>query len=72
MALTAYPNWSMVLMAHACLSVWIPIMFVIKMHLAPGRFVEVIVSAPMPAASSRGEALSVLCFKKKEDLVNIF
>lgn len=53
-----YPNWSMVLgwLMLACSVIWIPIMFVIKMHLAPGRFIEVIVSAPSPAVPSQGRS----------------
>lgn len=45
-----YPNWSMVLgwLMLACSVIWIPIMFVIKMYLAPGRFIEVILLAPSP------------------------
>lgn len=39
-----YPGWSMVLgwLMLACSVIWIPVMFVIKMHLAPGKFIEVI------------------------------
>lgn len=38
-----YPGWSMVLgwLMLACSVIWIPVMFVIKMHLAPGKFIEV-------------------------------
>jgi len=38
-----YPTWSMVLgwLMVICSVIWIPIMFVIKMHLAPGSFIEV-------------------------------
>ncbi|XP_061469125.1 sodium- and chloride-dependent glycine transporter 2 isoform X3 [Rhineura floridana] len=37
-----YPGWSMVLawLMLACSVIWIPIMFVIKMHIAPGKFIE--------------------------------
>ncbi|MGH0139755.1 UNVERIFIED_CONTAM: hypothetical protein FKN15_069983 [Acipenser sinensis] len=37
-----YPTWSMVLgwLMVVCSVIWIPIMFVIKMHLAPGSFIE--------------------------------
>lgn len=40
-----YPTWSMVLgwLMVICSVIWIPIMFVIKMHLAPGTVVEVII-----------------------------
>lgn len=58
-----YPNWSMVLgwLMLACSVIWIPIMFVIKMHLAPGRFIEVIVSAPSRSCHSLpGEKLGEL------------
>uniref|UniRef100_A0A8C1AHP2 Solute carrier family 6 member 5 n=2 Tax=Cyprinus carpio TaxID=7962 RepID=A0A8C1AHP2_CYPCA len=39
-----YPTWSMVLgwLMVICSVIWIPIMFVIKMHLAPGSLIEVI------------------------------
>uniref|UniRef100_A0A7N8Y3G1 Transporter n=1 Tax=Mastacembelus armatus TaxID=205130 RepID=A0A7N8Y3G1_9TELE len=39
-----YPTWSMVLgwLMVICSVIWIPIMFVIKMHLAPGTIIEVI------------------------------
>ncbi|EHA99485.1 Sodium- and chloride-dependent glycine transporter 2 [Heterocephalus glaber] len=59
-----YPNWSMVLgwLMLACSVIWIPIMFVIKMHLAPGRFIErlKLVCSPQPdwgpfLAQHRGE-----------------
>ncbi|GAB1292138.1 Sodium- and chloride-dependent glycine transporter 2 [Apodemus speciosus] len=47
-----YPNWSMVLgwLMLACSVIWIPIMFVIKMYLAPGRFIErlKLVCSPQP------------------------
>lgn len=57
-----YPNWSMVLgwLMLACSVIWIPIMFVIKMHLAPGRFIEVIPSAPFPCHPLPREKLSEL------------
>lgn len=53
-----YPNWSMVLgwLMLACSVIWIPIMFVIKMHLAPGRFIEVIPSTSLSPDSSQGKA----------------
>lgn len=40
-----YPTWSMVLgwLMVICSVIWIPIMFVIKMHLAPGTLIEVII-----------------------------
>lgn len=63
-----YPNWSMVLgwLMLACSVIWIPIMFVIKMYLAPGRFIEVILLAPFPSlASPKGEVLKALCIKNK-------
>ena len=79
-----YPNWSMVLgwLMLACSVIWIPIMFVIKMHLAPGRFIEVIVSPPTPAVPSQGRSSESSVLKKKknktkqnkkntEDLVNL-
>ncbi|XP_006111551.2 sodium- and chloride-dependent glycine transporter 2 [Pelodiscus sinensis] len=59
-----YPGWSMVLgwLMLACSVIWIPIMFVIKMHLAPGRFIErlKLVCSPQPdwgpfLAKHRGE-----------------
>ncbi|XP_037755881.1 sodium- and chloride-dependent glycine transporter 2 isoform X1 [Chelonia mydas] len=59
-----YPGWSMVLgwLMLACSVVWIPIMFVIKMHLAPGKFIErlKLVCSPQPdwgpfLAKHRGE-----------------
>ncbi|CAO2614506.1 Sodium- and chloride-dependent glycine transporter 2 [Lemmus lemmus] len=59
-----YPNWSMVLgwLMLACSVIWIPIMFVIKMYLAPGRFIErlKLVCSPQPdwgpfLAQHRGE-----------------
>lgn len=39
-----YPTWSMILgwLMVICSVIWIPIMFVIKMHLAPGTFMEVV------------------------------
>ncbi|CAI9544944.1 unnamed protein product [Staurois parvus] len=47
-----YPTWSMVLgwLMLACSVIWIPIMFVIKMHLAPGNFIErlKLVCSPQP------------------------
>ena len=55
-----YPNWSMVLgwLMLACSVIWIPIMFVIKMYLAPGRFIEVIPLALFPLlAFLKGEIL---------------
>lgn len=64
-----YPNWSMVLgwLMLACSVIWIPIMFVIKMYLAPGRFIEVILLAPFPlVASPEGEILKALCIKNKK------
>lgn len=64
-----YPNWSMVLgwLMLACSVIWIPIMFVIKMYLAPGRFIEVILLAPFPLlASPEGEILKALCIKNKK------
>lgn len=38
-----YPNWSMVMgwLMVICSVIWIPIMFFIKMYLAPGTFGEV-------------------------------
>ncbi len=38
-----YPTWSMVMgwLMVICSVIWIPIMFVIKMHLAPGSLIEV-------------------------------
>ncbi|XP_043938483.1 sodium- and chloride-dependent glycine transporter 2 [Protopterus annectens] len=59
-----YPTWSMVLgwLMLACSVIWIPIMFVIKMHLAPGNFIErlKLVCSPQPdwgpfLAKHRGE-----------------
>nr|XP_009686753.1 PREDICTED: sodium- and chloride-dependent glycine transporter 2 [Struthio camelus australis] len=59
-----YPGWSMVLgwLMLACSVIWIPIMFVIKMHLAPGKFIErlKLVCSPQPdwgpfLAKHRGE-----------------
>lgn len=40
-----YPTWSMVLgwLMVICSVIWIPIMFLIKMHLAPGTFMEVVI-----------------------------
>ncbi|XP_044126399.1 sodium- and chloride-dependent glycine transporter 2 [Bufo gargarizans] len=47
-----YPPWSMVLgwLMLACSVIWIPIMFVIKMYLAPGSFIErlKLVCSPQP------------------------
>ncbi|KAI3377356.1 hypothetical protein L3Q82_008560, partial [Scortum barcoo] len=47
-----YPTWSMVLgwLMVICSVIWIPIMFVIKMHLAPGTMIErlKLVCAPQP------------------------
>ncbi|XP_066438618.1 sodium- and chloride-dependent glycine transporter 2 [Eleutherodactylus coqui] len=47
-----YPTWSMVLgwLMLFCSVIWIPIMFVIKMHLAPGSFIErlKLVCSPQP------------------------
>uniref|UniRef100_A0A8D2IXD5 Transporter n=1 Tax=Varanus komodoensis TaxID=61221 RepID=A0A8D2IXD5_VARKO len=47
-----YPGWSMVLgwLMLACSVIWIPIMFVIKMHIAPGKFIErlKLVCSPQP------------------------
>ncbi|XP_039605172.1 sodium- and chloride-dependent glycine transporter 2 isoform X2 [Polypterus senegalus] len=47
-----YPTWSMVLgwLMVVCSVIWIPIMFVIKMHLAPGSFIErlKLVCSPQP------------------------
>ncbi|KAM9366310.1 sodium- and chloride-dependent glycine transporter 2 isoform 2-T2 [Symphorus nematophorus] len=47
-----YPTWSMVLgwLMVICSVIWIPIMFVIKMHLAPGTIIErlKLVCAPQP------------------------
>uniref|UniRef100_A0AAX7T2D0 Transporter n=1 Tax=Astatotilapia calliptera TaxID=8154 RepID=A0AAX7T2D0_ASTCA len=47
-----YPTWSMVMgwLMVICSVIWIPIMFVIKMHLAPGTIIEVIilVCSPQP------------------------
>ncbi|TSM20277.1 Protein arginine N-methyltransferase 3 [Bagarius yarrelli] len=47
-----YPTWSMVLgwLMVICSVIWIPIMFVIKMHLAPGSFIErlKLVCSPQP------------------------
>ncbi|GCC25443.1 sodium- and chloride-dependent glycine transporter 2 isoform X1 [Chiloscyllium punctatum] len=47
-----YPAWSMVMgwLMLACSVIWIPIMFVIKMHLAPGSFIErlKLVCSPQP------------------------
>ncbi|KAJ8248935.1 hypothetical protein GJAV_G00229350 [Gymnothorax javanicus] len=42
-----YPTWSMVLgwLMVICSVIWIPIMFVIKMHLAPGTIVEWTIAA---------------------------
>ncbi|XP_068115984.1 sodium- and chloride-dependent glycine transporter 2 [Hyperolius riggenbachi] len=59
-----YPTWSMVLgwLMCACSVIWIPIMFVIKMYLAPGNFIErlKLVCSPQPdwgpfLAKHRGE-----------------
>ncbi|XP_064169085.1 sodium- and chloride-dependent glycine transporter 2-like isoform X1 [Anguilla rostrata] len=47
-----YPTWSMVMgwLMVICSVIWIPIMFVIKMYLAPGSFVErlKLVCSPQP------------------------
>ncbi|XP_040183840.1 sodium- and chloride-dependent glycine transporter 2 [Rana temporaria] len=47
-----YPPWSMVLgwLMCTCSVIWIPIMFVIKMYLAPGSFIErlKLVCSPQP------------------------
>ncbi|KAJ8413051.1 hypothetical protein AAFF_G00106330 [Aldrovandia affinis] len=47
-----YPTWSMVMgwMMVICSVIWIPIMFVIKMHLAPGSLIErlKLVCSPQP------------------------
>ncbi|MED6279969.1 Sodium- and chloride-dependent glycine transporter 2, partial [Ameca splendens] len=47
-----YPTWSMVLgwLMVICSVIWIPIMFAIKMHLAPGTIVErlKLVCSPQP------------------------
>ncbi|XP_026866955.2 sodium- and chloride-dependent glycine transporter 2 isoform X1 [Electrophorus electricus] len=47
-----YPTWSMVLgwLMVICSVIWIPIMFVIKMHLAPGTMIErlKLVCSPQP------------------------
>ncbi|TWW67697.1 Sodium- and chloride-dependent glycine transporter 2 [Takifugu flavidus] len=47
-----YPTWSMVLgwLMVICSVIWIPIMFVIKMHLAPGTLIErlKLVCSPQP------------------------
>ncbi|KAK7881583.1 hypothetical protein WMY93_029992 [Mugilogobius chulae] len=47
-----YPTWSMVMgwLMVICSVIWIPIMFVIKMYLAPGSFIErlKLVCAPQP------------------------
>ncbi|GAA6218978.1 sodium- and chloride-dependent glycine transporter 2 isoform X1 [Lates japonicus] len=47
-----YPTWSMVLgwLMVICSVIWIPIMFVIKMHLAPGTIIErlKLVCSPQP------------------------
>lgn len=63
-----YPNWSMVLgwLMLACSVIWIPIMFVIKMHLAPGRFIEVILLAPFPCHPLPMEKLWELCALKNK------
>uniref|UniRef100_A0A8C1GTW2 Transporter n=1 Tax=Cyprinus carpio TaxID=7962 RepID=A0A8C1GTW2_CYPCA len=44
-----YPTWSMVLgwLMVICSVIWIPIMFVIKMHIAPGSLIELVCS-PQP------------------------
>lgn len=44
-----YPTWSMVLgwLMVICSVIWIPIMFVIKMHLAPGTIIEVIIETKL-------------------------
>lgn len=63
-----YPNWSMVLgwLMLACSVIWIPIMFVIKMYLAPGRFIEVILSAPFHCHPLPREKLWELCALKNK------
>ncbi|KAK2868914.1 hypothetical protein Q7C36_000785 [Tachysurus vachellii] len=47
-----YPTWSMVLgwLMVICSVIWIPIMFVIKMYIAPGTFIErlKLVCSPQP------------------------
>ncbi|XP_069382828.1 sodium- and chloride-dependent glycine transporter 2 isoform X1 [Paralichthys olivaceus] len=47
-----YPNWSMVMgwLMVICSVIWIPIMFVIKMYIAPGTFTErlKLVCSPQP------------------------
>uniref|UniRef100_A0AAX7VS08 Transporter n=1 Tax=Astatotilapia calliptera TaxID=8154 RepID=A0AAX7VS08_ASTCA len=47
-----YPTWSMVMgwLMVICSVIWIPIMFVIKMHLAPGTIIErlKLVCSPQP------------------------
>uniref|UniRef100_A0A673HMT6 Transporter n=1 Tax=Sinocyclocheilus rhinocerous TaxID=307959 RepID=A0A673HMT6_9TELE len=47
-----YPTWSMVLgwLMVICSVIWIPIMFVIKMHIAPGSLIErlKLVCSPQP------------------------
>uniref|UniRef100_A0A3P8RLI1 Transporter n=1 Tax=Amphiprion percula TaxID=161767 RepID=A0A3P8RLI1_AMPPE len=47
-----YPTWSMVMgwLMVICSVIWIPIMFVIKMHLAPGTLIErmKLVCSPQP------------------------
>ena len=45
-------------------------MFVIKMHLAPGRFIEVIVSPPTPAVPSQGRSSESSVLKKKKKKQN--
>ncbi|KAE8606131.1 hypothetical protein XENTR_v10010605 [Xenopus tropicalis] len=59
-----YPTWSMVMgwLMLACSVIWIPVMFVIKMYLAPGTFIErlKLVCSPQPdwgpfLAKHRGE-----------------
>ncbi|XP_075422755.1 sodium- and chloride-dependent glycine transporter 2 [Ascaphus truei] len=59
-----YPTWSMVMgwLMLGCSVIWIPIMFVIKMYLAPGSFIErlKLVCTPQPdwgpfLAKHRGE-----------------
>ena len=44
-----YPTWSMVMgwLMVTCSVIWIPIMFLIKMHLAPGTITEVIIDAKL-------------------------
>uniref|UniRef100_A0A4W5RZQ2 Transporter n=1 Tax=Hucho hucho TaxID=62062 RepID=A0A4W5RZQ2_9TELE len=46
-----YPTWSMVMgwLMVVCSVIWIPIMFGIKMHLAPGTFIQTFTVAALPA-----------------------